>query len=378
MFRTAEKLAEAAVPELADVVTVELRELTLRGEVSPPGAFRGTTQFRRAAFQSLRGASGVRPAYAVGDVSPIPPTAPYRQSLVHLRPRLIRELNEDSRWLAHDSVRARVMREARVHSLMVVPLVVQGVALGLVALYRRAGSVPYNVGDVQVAARFAERAALCIDGIRRRAQERARALLLQRALLPEALPSVSALEAARRHVPVDGSGGEWFGLIPLSGARVALVAGRSEGQSAETALGMSHPGREPALLVTRTRAFGAENVATRTLPPDAVAARSWTKRQLANWMLNELAYTTTLVVSELVTNAMRYSTGPVELRLINDDHTLICEVSDTSSAAPRLRKPKLSDEDGRGLSNMTQLTEHQGTRYTASGKTVWTEQDLPT
>lgn len=535
VFRAADELAEAAVPELADIVTVELLELTLRGEAPPPGALCGSKPFRRAAFQSLRGASGVRPAYAVGDVSPILSTTPYRLSLAHLCPRLIRDLNEDSQWLAHDSARARVMREARVHSLMVVPLVVQGVVLGLVALYRRADSAPYDVGDLQAAARFAERAALCIDLVRRRIQERARARLLQRALLPEVLPSLSALEAARSHVPVEGSGGEWFDIIPLSGARVALVVGVTEGQDADTAVGMSQlramiltlalqdlgpeeilscldevatrldreheaprrhpfglkyvgsscicvvydpvtehcslsraghahlvvvhpdgtvsapvlashpplgaggrpfeateidihsgsilllnsgggddplsdaqetaerlhevlsrsgpdtqeilegvrvsPGREPALLVTRTRAFGAENVATRSLPPDAAAvaaARRWTNRQLARWMLNELAYTTTLVVSELVTNAMRYSTGPVELRLINDDRTLICEVSDTSSSAPHLRKPKLSDEGGRGLSIVTQLTQHQGTRYTASGKTVWTEQDLPT
>ncbi|MGI5134275.1 ATP-binding SpoIIE family protein phosphatase [Streptomyces sp. CA-106110] len=537
MFRTAEKLAEAAVPELGDIVTVELLELTLRGEAPPPGTLCGSTPLRRAAFRSLRGAGGARPAYAVGDMSPIPPTTPYRQTLAHLRPRLIRELNDDSPWLARNSARARVMREARVHSLMVVPLVVRGVALGLVALYRQADSAPYDAGDLQAAATFAEHAALCIDLVRRRIQERARARLLQRDLLPEVLPSLSALEAAHSHVPVEGSGGEWFDIIPLSGARVALVVGVTEGEGADTAVGMSQlramiltlalqdlapdeilscldevasrldreheaprrypfglkyvgsscicvvydpvtehcslsragdahlvvvhpdgtvnspvlashpplgaggqpfeateidihsgsilllnsggddaplpdaqataerlyevlsrsgpdtqeilegvrcgvsPGREPAVLVTRTRAFDAENVATRSLPPDAAAvaaARRWTSRQLVRWMLNELAYTTALVVSELVTNAVRYSTGPVELRLINDDRTLICEVSDTSSAAPRLRKPGLSDESGRGLSIVTQLTQHQGTRYTASGKTVWTEQDLPT
>ncbi|MBW8705310.1 hypothetical protein MBT84_37490 [Streptomyces sp. MBT84] len=536
MFRTAENLAEAAVPELGDIVTVELLELTLRGEVPPPGALCGSTPLRRAAFRSRRGASGVRPAYAVGDMIPVPPT-PYRQTLAHLRPRLIRELNDDSLWLARDSARARVMREARVHSLVMVPLVVQGVVLGLVALYRQADSAPYDAGDLQAAATFAERAALCIDLVRRRIQDRARARLLQRALLPEALPSLSALEAARSHVPVEGSGGEWFDIIPLSGARVALVVGATEGEGADTAVGMSQlramiltlalqdlapdeilscldevasrldreheahlqhpfglkyvgsscicvvydpvtahcslsragdadlvvvhpdgtvnspvlashpplgaggqpfeateidvrsgsilllnsggddaplcdaqataerlyevlsrsgpdaqeileavrwdvsPGHVPVVLVTRTRAFDADNVATRSLPPDAAAvaaARRWTGRQLARWMLNALAYTTALIVSELVTNAIRYSTGPVELRLINDDRTLICEVSDTSSAAPRLRKPERSDESGRGLPIVTQLTQHQGTRYTASGKTVWTEQDLPT
>jgi len=81
-----------------------------------------------------------------------------------------------------------------------------------------------------------------------------------------------------------------------------------------------------------------------------------------------------LVVSELVTNAIRYSTGPIQLRLINDDHTLICEVSDTNSATPHLRKAGPSDEGGRGLSIVTELTQHQGTRHTAHGKTVWTEQ----
>jgi anti-sigma regulatory factor (Ser/Thr protein kinase) len=140
------------------------------------------------------------------------------------------------------------------------------------------------------------------------------------------------------------------------------------------------PARDAALLVARTRSLGAGRVASRTLPPDAAAvavARAWTGRQLARWMLDELAFTTTLVVSELVTNAIRYSTGPVALRLIKDEHTLICEVSDTSSAAPHPRKARLSDESGRGLSIVTQLAQHQGTRFTACGKTVWTEQALP-
>ncbi|MFE4957087.1 SpoIIE family protein phosphatase [Streptomyces sp. NPDC056653] len=536
VFRTAQKLAEAAVPELADIVAVEVLELTLRGEALPPGALCGKSPLRRAAFQSLQGAR-VRPAYAVGDVSQIPPATPYRQSLTDLCPRLIRDLNQDSRWLAHDPMRARVIGEARAHSLMVIPLVVQGVVLGLVALYRRADSTPFDVGDLQAAARFADRAALRLDIVRRHIQDRVCARRLQRALLPEVLPSLSALDAAHSYVPVEGSGGEWFDIIPLSGARVALVVGVAEGQGADTAVGMSQlravivtlalsdlgpddilsrldevairlarehvapgqhpfglkyvssscicvvydpvtghcsmaragdshlvvispdgivsapglashpplgaggqpfeateidippgsilllnsggsddplpdaqattervhavlsrhgpdaqeilegvrrvmsPGHGPALLVTRTRALESENVATWTLPPDTAAvadARTWASQQLAAWMLEELAYTTALVVSELVTNAMRYSTGPVELRLINDDRTLICEVSDTSSAVPHLRKPRLVDEGGRGLSIVTQLTQHQGTRYTASGKTVWTEQSRPT
>ena len=535
VFHTAEELAKAAVPELADIVVVEVSELTLRGEAPPPGPLRRSTPFRRAAFHSVRGA-GVRPAYAVGEVSRILPATPYRQSLTDLCPRLIRDLNQDGRWLARDVARARVIQEGRAHSLIVVPLVVKGVVLGLAGLYRRADSAPFDVGDLQAATRFADRAAQCLDIVRRHIQQRACARLLQQALLPEVLPSLSALEAAHGYAPVEGCGGEWFDIIPLSGARAALVAGVAEGQGADAAVGMSqlramivtlavldlgpdemlarlddmasrlarehmapgqhplglkyagssclcvvydpitrhctssraghshlviaypdgivstpglashpplgadghpfetteidippgstlllcgggtdgpHPdpdgltqrlhqvlsrsgpdvqkvleevrrgvsqGHDAALLVARTRALDAEHVATRTLPPDAAAvavARTWTSRKLARWMLDDLAFTTTLVVSELVTNAIRYSTGPVQLRLINADHTLICEVSDTSSAAPRLRKAKPSDEGGRGLSIVAELTRHQGTRYTASGKTVWTEQSLP-
>ncbi|MFF3467631.1 SpoIIE family protein phosphatase [Streptomyces sp. NPDC002619] len=140
------------------------------------------------------------------------------------------------------------------------------------------------------------------------------------------------------------------------------------------------PGHESALLVARTRVLDPKSVASLAVPSDAPAvatARAWTSRQLTAWTLDELAFTTALVVSELVTNAIRYSSGPVELRLINDDHTLICEVSDSNSTAPHLRKANPSDEGGRGLSIVSELTQHHGMRYTARGKTVWTEQTHP-
>ncbi|WP_159064644.1 SpoIIE family protein phosphatase [Streptomyces olivochromogenes] len=140
------------------------------------------------------------------------------------------------------------------------------------------------------------------------------------------------------------------------------------------------PDYAPVLLTARTRMLDDKNIAKLALPPDAAAvaaARTWTSRQLTTWKLDELAFTTTLVVSELVTNAIRYSTGPIQLRLINDDHTLTCEVSDTNSATPHLRKAGPNDEGGRGLSIVTELTHHQGTRHTTHGKTVWTEQPHP-
>ncbi|MFF4540230.1 SpoIIE family protein phosphatase [Streptomyces aureus] len=134
-----------------------------------------------------------------------------------------------------------------------------------------------------------------------------------------------------------------------------------------------------ALLMARTRVLPPENVATWQLPLEATAAsraRELTTAKLAEWGLSEMAFTTELVASELVTNTYRYADGPVTLRLIRT-HSLICEVSDTSHTSPHLRRALSTDEGGRGLFLVAQLTERWGTRYTHAGKTVWTEQPLP-
>ncbi len=142
------------------------------------------------------------------------------------------------------------------------------------------------------------------------------------------------------------------------------------------------PGGAPddaALLVARTRALDAHRVATRDLPADPAVvgeARSWASERLAEWGLEELSFTTELVVSELVTNAIRYARAPIELRLIRDG-TLICEVSDASNTAPHLRRARTFDEGGRGLFLVAQLSRRWGTRHRSDGKTIWAEQDLP-
>ncbi|MBT2529968.1 SpoIIE family protein phosphatase [Streptomyces sp. ISL-99] len=139
-----------------------------------------------------------------------------------------------------------------------------------------------------------------------------------------------------------------------------------------------HPTDDVALLVARTRVLAQEKVATWTLPKEPTAAqqaRRLTASQLSAWGLEELAFTTELIASELVTNAYRYAAGPVQLRLIRDT-SLICEVSDASTTAPHLRRARSTDEGGRGLFLVAQLTDRWGTRYTREGKTVWTEQSM--
>ncbi|MFE9115819.1 SpoIIE family protein phosphatase [Streptomyces collinus] len=138
------------------------------------------------------------------------------------------------------------------------------------------------------------------------------------------------------------------------------------------------PGDDVALLLARTRALGADQVATWDVVPDpaeVAATRQAATDQLTAWGLDETAFVTELVVSELVTNAIRYGAPPIQLRLIRD-RTLICEVSDGSSTSPHLRRAHQDDEGGRGLLLVAQLTQRWGSRQTTRGKTIWCEQSL--
>ncbi|MFQ3562410.1 SpoIIE family protein phosphatase [Streptomyces gramineus] len=136
---------------------------------------------------------------------------------------------------------------------------------------------------------------------------------------------------------------------------------------------------DATLLLVRTRRLGPDHVADLELPPDPATvadARTDTERQLDVWGLSDLSFTAALVVSELVTNSIRYATGPVMLRLIRD-RSLLCEVSDNAHTAPHLRRARRDDEGGRGLFLVAQVSQRWGTRYTASGKTIWAELAIP-
>ncbi|MEU9803678.1 SpoIIE family protein phosphatase [Streptomyces sp. NPDC051000] len=145
------------------------------------------------------------------------------------------------------------------------------------------------------------------------------------------------------------------------------------------ALGAGERDGDAVLLLARTRTFPAHATATWDLADDlteAGTARRHTLRTLEEWGVDDdTAAATELIVSELVTNALRHGTPPLRLRLIKD-RTLICEVHDTSPTSPHLRHARAVDEGGRGLFIAAQLAQRWGTRHTPGGKTVWTEQDL--
>ncbi|MEW2268720.1 SpoIIE family protein phosphatase [Streptomyces griseofuscus] len=138
------------------------------------------------------------------------------------------------------------------------------------------------------------------------------------------------------------------------------------------------PKDDVALLVARTRALTSEQVAEWDVPadPSAVAGlrRAVTER-LEEWGLDEQAFGMELVLSELVTNAIRYGSEPIGLRLIRD-RALICEVADGSNTSPHLRYAATTDEGGRGLFLVQQMTERWGTRYSPQGKVIWAEMPL--
>ncbi|MFG2963925.1 MULTISPECIES: SpoIIE family protein phosphatase [unclassified Streptomyces] len=142
----------------------------------------------------------------------------------------------------------------------------------------------------------------------------------------------------------------------------------------------THHGEDDiALLMARVQGLPAESVGDWTLPrePRSVGrAREYARGQLLTWDLEPLVDTAELLVSELVTNALRYGEGEIRLRLLLD-RTLVCEVWDSGLVQPRRRRARDTDEGGRGLQLVGLLSAAWGSRRTPRGKTVWFELPLP-
>ncbi|WP_179382459.1 SpoIIE family protein phosphatase/ATP-binding protein [Streptomyces sp. SA15] len=527
--RTAEELAELAVPRFADFATVDLFDAVLSG-----GQPEGATTLRRTARGGIRKDA---PLYPLGQQIRLVDSSPQARSLRTGQAVIEPRLGEAVGWQAQDLERSAQIVEYGIHSLITVPLRAGSLVLGVVSFWRCEKPEPFDAEEVALAEELVARAAVSIDNARRYTREHSMAVTLQRSLLPRTLPEQDALEIAYRYLPAQaGVGGDWFDVLPLSGARVALVVGDVVGHGLHAAATMGrlrtavhnfsaldlppdellalldelvgridqdeteeggsapvtgatclyavydpvsrictvaraghpppaliHPdgsvefpdvpagpplglgglpfetadlelaegsrlvlytdglvedrehdidvgleglrtaleraGKSPedtcravldsrlparpsddvALLVARTRALPADRIAEWRVPSDPAAvaeARASITRQLARWGLDEVTFTTELIVSELVTNAIRYGGDPIHVRVMYD-RTLICEVFDSSSTSPHLRYAAMTDEGGRGLFLVAQLAERWGTRYTPAGKVIWAEQSLP-
>ncbi|MGW0787928.1 SpoIIE family protein phosphatase [Streptomyces sp. NPDC002911] len=259
VVRTCEELADFATARFADYATVDLAEGVLRGE--EPTAARTTTDgLRRSAFSGVRDDTGLHP---LGSVIRFLPTTDIGAGMLRGEAVLDTDLAQRSGWQQQHPERAERMVGSGFHSLMAVPMRARGVLLGVALFWRAQRPEPFEDEDLSVAEELVARAAVSIDNARRYAREHNVAVTLQRSLLPQGLPDQSAIDAAYRYLPAQagfeglgGVGGDWFDIIPLPGARVALVVGDVVGH-----------GLHAAATMGRLRT-AVHNFSTLDLPPD--------------------------------------------------------------------------------------------------------------
>ncbi|MGW0365745.1 SpoIIE family protein phosphatase [Streptomyces sp. NPDC002990] len=255
VVRTAEELSEVAVPRFADFVTVELLEPVLHGE-EPTGGPGTYTEMRRAAMSGVR--TDRLPLQPVGDlIRFVVPSTPMAAALDSGRAVLEADLTVAAGWRGQDPEGANAALAYGLHSLIAVPLQARGVVLGMANFWRADTPEPFGEEDLSFAEELAARAAVSIDNARRFTREHATAVTLQRSLLPRVLPDQSAVDVSYRYLPAKaGVGGDWFDVIPLPGARVALVVGDVVGHGVHAAATMGR---------LRT---AVHNFSTLDLPPD--------------------------------------------------------------------------------------------------------------
>nr|WP_265737500.1 SpoIIE family protein phosphatase [Actinacidiphila soli] len=246
VMQTSQELADLAVPLLADYAVVDLADFVPLGE-EPAARIRSTGErrqtFRRAGLASIHSGTPESP-WVRGEPIFVPPTSPWIRVLSsgssHLEPVLD---TSPGTWVDQDPARAQAIRENGMHSMMLVPILARHAVLGVALFIRSENPEPFQEDDLLLAEELVTRAAPSLDNARQYTREHATALTLQRSLLPQHLRGSTAIEAASRYLPADadnGVGGDWFDVIPLPGARVALVVGDvvGHGINAAAAMGM--------------------------------------------------------------------------------------------------------------------------------------------
>ncbi|CAM5732388.1 SpoIIE family protein phosphatase [Kribbella sp. NPDC020789] len=265
VMTTAQELADVAVPGLADFVTVDLLETVLKGAEPVPQPLAGSERvpLRRAGHRSLY-EDLPRTVVDSGAVVTYLADSPPARCLATGRSWRQEQLDPLAvEWaVGAPDAREATFLELGLQSVMIVPIRARGITLGLTTFFRRRQS-PFEADDLHLAEDLVSRAAVCVDNARRYTRERDAALVLQRSLLPRRLPDQDAVEVAACYRPADeltGLGGDWYDLIPLSGARVALVVGEVPGHGIDAAAAMGR-------LRTAVRTLAAID-----LPPEEVLA----------------------------------------------------------------------------------------------------------
>ncbi|MEV6106509.1 SpoIIE family protein phosphatase [Streptomyces sp. NPDC051940] len=219
---TARELLDVTVPQFCDMACVDLYQGLLDGDEGRPGIADGSAELRRVAFAS---AVSDTPVTAVGSTHRFAFHSPYASALRTAQVQVVSSSEED----------------AHVQTTLAVPLVAGDTVVGLVQFSRTKGSEDFGERDTALAIQIAARAAVCIDNARLYRREHARALILQRSLLPPGEPEAAGLDIACRYLPGNTAtevGGDWFDVIELPGHRTALVVGDVMGRGLRAAVAM--------------------------------------------------------------------------------------------------------------------------------------------
>ncbi|MEG3627049.1 SpoIIE family protein phosphatase [Streptomyces poriticola] len=318
VVRTSEELADFAVPQFADFATVDLLERVLSGDDL---RYAGTSTYpmRRIA---VSGVQDDAPLYPLGSVIDFVPATPQAAGFHSGRGVLEADLTTFSGWQEQDPPRARRMVQYGLHSMISVPLQARGDVLGVVTFWRSRRPQPFDAEDVSLAEELVARAALAVDNAWRYTREHTTAITLQRSLLPSVLPEQQALDVAHRYLPahagMGGVGGDWFDVIRLSGARVAMVVGDVVGH-----------GLHAAATMGRLRT-AVHNFAALDLSPDELL-----------WHLDELV---TRIDQEEADDDARAITGATCLYLIYDPVSRRCTMARAGHPGPAVVRPDGSVE----------------------------------
>ncbi|MGW7667683.1 SpoIIE family protein phosphatase [Streptomyces sp. NPDC054775] len=293
IMQTAQDLADVMVPVLADYASIDLLDAAELSE-RPLARLGAAGDGRIPAFHRCGVASiheGVPESlWSRGDPVFVPPNSPFMDVLSSGRSYLEPVLDASpGSWLDHDPRRRERVVTMGMHSLLILPLHARGEILGVTVLVRTENLVPFDENDRLVAEELVSRAALSLDNARRYAREHTAALALQRDLLPSHPSGGSAVDVVWRYLPSDqrgGVGGDWFDVISLSSARVALVVGDVVGHGINAAATMGRirtatmtlaaldlpPAEVLANLDDLLARLGADNVDSKAMPPVIMGA----------------------------------------------------------------------------------------------------------
>ncbi|MEU6344753.1 SpoIIE family protein phosphatase [Streptomyces sp. NPDC046977] len=244
VMQTAQDLADVLVPVLADYVTVDLAESVELGDapLARLGSSHGDVPaFFRAGQMSIH--DDFRESlWPRGSAVFVPPDSPFIEVLSSGRSHLETVLETGpGNWLDHDPRRRERILTLGMHTLLILPIHARDEILGIAVMVRTENPLPFDENDRTLAEELVSRAALSLDNARRYTREHTAALALQRDLLPSDPNGGNAVDVVSRYLPSDaegGVGGDWFDVIPVSGARVALVVGDVVGHGINAAATM--------------------------------------------------------------------------------------------------------------------------------------------